>query len=97
MYLLRKEWKVMHEAIIYIIAINVMGLYLMYSDKKRAKKNEYRISEKTLWTVALVGGAFGMTVGMNWFRHKTKHIVFKWGFPALALLQIGMLGYFLFE
>lgn len=38
MYLLRKEWKVMHEAIIYIIAINVMGLYLMYSDKKERRK-----------------------------------------------------------
>jgi uncharacterized membrane protein YsdA (DUF1294 family) len=87
----------MLEAIIYIVAINVIGLYLMYSDKQRAKKNEYRISEKTLWTVALIGGALGMTAGMNWFRHKTKHIAFKWGFPALSLLQIGMLGHFLFE
>ncbi|MDF1506984.1 DUF1294 domain-containing protein [Robertmurraya sp. DFI.2.37] len=53
----------MLEAIIYIVAINVIGLYLMYSDKQRAKKNEYRISEKTLWTVALIGGALGMTAG----------------------------------
>ncbi|WP_019154794.1 DUF1294 domain-containing protein [Robertmurraya massiliosenegalensis] len=87
----------MVESFIYIFVVNIIGLYLMYSDKNKARKNQYRISEKTLWTVAIVGGAMGMTIGMNWFRHKTKHLAFKWGFPALAILQIGAIGYFLLD
>jgi uncharacterized membrane protein YsdA (DUF1294 family) len=64
-------------------------------DKKRARKNQYRISEKNLWIMAIFGGAIGMTIGMQLFRHKTKHIAFKLGFPFLALVEIGLLIYFL--
>ncbi|MEW9108047.1 DUF1294 domain-containing protein [Cytobacillus gottheilii] len=77
-----------------IIAINIVGFLIMMIDKRRAVKQEYRISEKTLWTVAIFFGAAGMTVGMNMFRHKTKHTQFKIGLPLLTIIQLVIL-YFL--
>ncbi|XJZ26431.1 DUF1294 domain-containing protein [Bacillota bacterium Lsc_1132] len=77
------------------IIMNIIGLYVMGDDKKRAKKQQYRISEKTLWLVALFGGAVGTTLGMQMFRHKTKHFSFKIGFPLLAIIDIAVMVYFL--
>jgi len=71
-----------------VIVMNLVGLLIMGEDKKRAKKHQYRISERTLWLVAIFGGAIGTTAGMQAFRHKTKHTSFKLGFPLLAILEI---------
>ena len=53
------------------LVMNVVGLLIMGEDKKRARKHQYRIRERTLWLVALFGGAVGTTAGMQLFRHKT--------------------------
>ncbi|MDF2038858.1 DUF1294 domain-containing protein [Cytobacillus oceanisediminis] len=79
-------------ALIYLI-MNVAGFYLMKLDKEKAKRNQYRISEKSLWITAFLSGAAGMTLGMKTFRHKTKHVQFKWGLPILAMLEAGLLVY----
>jgi uncharacterized membrane protein YsdA (DUF1294 family) len=76
------------------IIMNLIGLIVMKIDKERAKKHQYRISEKTLWLIAIFGGAVGTTAGMQFFRHKTKHLPFKLGFPLLAAAEIILLGYF---
>lgn len=76
------------------IIMNLIGLAVMKADKERAKKHQYRISENTLWLIALFGGAVGATAGMRLFRHKTKHLSFKVGFPLLAAAEIILLGYF---
>jgi uncharacterized membrane protein YsdA (DUF1294 family) len=76
------------------IIMNLIGLIVMKVDKERAKKHQYRISENTLWLIALFGGAVGTTAGMQLFRHKTKHLSFKLGFPLLAAAEIILLGYF---
>ena len=79
----------MAELIIgYFVAINVTLLLMMKIDKTRAKQNQYRISERTLWILALLGGAIGGTVGMQLFRHKTKHKAFLAGFPILAIVDV---------
>ncbi|WLV24591.1 DUF1294 domain-containing protein [Aciduricibacillus chroicocephali] len=65
----------------------------MYLDKQRAINHKYRIPEKNLWIVALIGGAVGTTLGMNRFRHKTKHISFKLGFPFLAFVEVALIIY----
>jgi uncharacterized membrane protein YsdA (DUF1294 family) len=72
----------------YLIAINLVGFLAMFLDKRRAIKNEWRIPEKTLFLIALLGGSLGTTLGMNTFRHKTKHWYFKLGMPAILILQI---------
>ena len=73
---------------ILLIVMNLIGYISMWADKKRAKKGKYRISEKTLFTIALLGGSLGSILGMNHFRHKTKHWYFKYGMPCIFILQI---------
>ena len=80
-------------SVIYLIVINLIGYFIMYTDKKRAIRHEYRIPEKNLWLIALIGGAVGTTLGMNRFRHKTKHLSFKLGFPFLAVIQVAAVVY----
>lgn len=63
----------------------------MYRDKAKATKKEWRIAEKTLFSVAILGGAIGGVLGMYLFRHKTRHNSFAFGFPLLAALQIYVL------
>ncbi|EKN65052.1 putative membrane component [Neobacillus bataviensis LMG 21833] len=73
------------------VVMNIAGLFIMGEDKKRARKHQYRISERTLWLVALFGGAIGTTAGMQLYRHKTKHVSFKIGFPVLAIIELALL------
>lgn len=75
--------------------MNIIGLFIMGADKKRAQKHQYRISERTLWMVAILGGAVGTTAGMQLYRHKTKHTSFKIGFPFLAGIELILLIMFL--
>jgi uncharacterized membrane protein YsdA (DUF1294 family) len=77
------------------IIMNIIGLVVMWVDKNRAINHKYRISERTLWLIALFGGAFGTTLGMRLFHHKTKHLSFKLGFPMLATAEMILLIYIL--
>ncbi len=76
--------------LVYLFIINLIGLFVMWSDKQKAKKGAWRIKEKTLFLVALLGGALGTTCGMYWFRHKTQHWYFKYGFPLILILQAAL-------
>ena len=80
---------------IIIIIMSVLSFSVMGIDKRRAKMKKWRISEKTLFLFALLGGAIGGTVGMLTFHHKTKHWYFRFGFPVLAALQAAACLYFL--
>lgn len=73
---------------LYVSIMSITLFMLMFIDKSRAKKHKYRISEKTLWTIALFGGACGGLIGMYLFHHKTKHFSFIIGFPVLSIIQI---------
>ena len=73
---------------IYLISINCLSLLLMGLDKLKALRNNYRISEKTLIFLALIGGAIGIILGMLIFHHKTKKILFKVGIPIIIMIQI---------
>ncbi|WP_108671239.1 DUF1294 domain-containing protein [Peribacillus acanthi] len=48
---------------LYFIVINIAGIVIMYSDKQKAKRGQYRTPERTIWTVAFLGGAIGTTIG----------------------------------
>lgn len=67
----------------------------MLTDKQRARKNYWRIPESTLLTAAALGGSIGSLLGMYTFRHKTKHLKFTLGIPAILVCQI-LLAVFLF-
>lgn len=74
--------------IIYVCLINLIAFILMGLDKWRAKRGKWRIPEKNLWFSAIMGGALGSLVGMQLFRHKTKHKVFTIGMPLVIILHI---------
>ena len=74
--------------LIYLFAINLAAFLAMGLDKWKAKKNAWRIPEKTLFLLVILGGSVGGILGMQLFRHKTRHWYFKWGFPAIFIAQI---------
>lgn len=74
--------------IIYAVIINIIGFFSMLIDKRRAIKNKWRIPEKTLFLIAIIGGSVGSIAGMRLFRHKTKHWYFAYGMPAILIVQI---------
>lgn len=66
----------------------------MFIDKQKAKKHKWRISENALIFVSVLGGSIGSIIGMQLFRHKTKHIKFKLGLPVILIIQIILLCIF---
>ena len=74
----------------YLLIINAAGFILMLVDKYKAKRNLWRISEATLMTVAALGGSIGSLLGMYTVRHKTRHIKFTLGIPAILIAQIAL-------
>lgn len=72
----------------YLILINTISFTSMYIDKQKAIKKKWRIRESTLLLLSLIGGSIGMLIGMNTFRHKTKHKKFTIGVPAILICQI---------
>lgn len=73
---------------IYMLIINLTGFFIMFIDKSRAVHKEWRIPEKTLIGISVMGGSIGMLLGMNVFRHKTKHLKFTIGVPLILIMQI---------
>lgn len=80
--------------IIYLIAINVIGFLAMWLDKRKAKKGKWRIQEKTLFMITVLGGGIGTISGMYIFRHKTQKLAFTIGLPVILILEIATVIYF---
>lgn len=80
--------------LIYLLIINFIGFFAMFLDKQKARKGKWRIPEKTLFLLALIGGSLGTTLGMHTFRHKTKHWYFKFGMPLIFIVQLIPVIYF---
>ncbi|OUP22591.1 hypothetical protein B5F29_00925 [Lachnoclostridium sp. An196] len=59
-------------------------------DKRKARKNLWRIPEKTLFLSAILGGSAGAIAGMYVFHHKTRHWYFVIGMPLILVIQIGL-------
>lgn len=72
----------------YLLLINAIGFALMLADKYKARKNLWRIPESTLLTAAALGGSIGCLIGMYTARHKTRHLKFTLGIPAILAAQI---------
>ena len=72
----------------YVLTMTVIGFLSMYIDKRKAIKHQWRIPEKTLFIIAILGGSIGSNLGMTICRHKTKHWYFVIGMPVILILQI---------
>lgn len=67
--------------------MSAIGFVAMGVDKIKAKNDAWRIPERTLLLLAFAGGGPGVWLGMEFFRHKTKHLQFKYGVPVIAVLE----------
>ena len=76
--------------LLYLLLINAGAFVLMLADKQKARKKRWRIPERTLIGSALLGGSLGALLGMYTFRHKTKHLKFTLGVPAILMAQIAL-------
>ena len=74
----------------YLAAVNLAAFITFGVDKRRAKRQQWRVSERTLFLLALVGGSIGAVCGMCAFHHKTKHWYFKYGLPAILFVHIAL-------
>lgn len=82
--------------ILYVIIVNIAGFAEMAIDKRRARKGAFRIPEANLFLTAVIGGSIGCWAGMYVFRHKTRHLSFVIGMPAILLIQLAVTVYLLF-
>lgn len=82
------------KLILFYLAVVNLVTFVMYGiDKYKAKKAKWRISEATLLLMAAIGGSIGAWAGMQVWHHKTLHKKFRFGVPAIFLLQIALTIY----
>lgn len=74
---------------VYLGIVNAAGFILPAVDKRRAKKDRWRIRESTLFLISALGGSVAMYISMRLFHHKTKHKRFMTGIPVIIVLQLG--------
>lgn len=80
-----------NTAMVYALAVNIIAFLMFGMDKMRAKRNEWRIPESSLLTVALIGGSVGAWMGMRFFHHKTRKPKFTVSIPVMMLAQAALL------
>ena len=78
-------WK---EIVIYLIEINMLTFCVYGIDKRKAIRKQWRVPERTLLFLAVIGGSIGALAGMQVFRHKTRHLKFKLGVPGILVVQV---------
>ncbi|GGN58335.1 MULTISPECIES: DUF1294 domain-containing protein [Oceanobacillus] len=79
--------------LVYVLVVNIFTLFLMRIDKQKAIKQQFRIPERTFFLLSFLGGALGTYIGMQLFRHKTKHASFTVGIPVLIIWNAGAFIY----
>jgi uncharacterized membrane protein YsdA (DUF1294 family) len=81
---------------ILLLVLNAITFFVYGIDKWKAKKGKWRISEATLLILAIIGGSIGSWLGIKVWHHKTMHKKFKYGVPAIIVLQlIAVAAYYL--
>ena len=74
--------------IYYLLAVNVLTFIVFGVDKWKAQRGRWRVPEATLLGLAALGGSVGAWLAMQLFRHKTQKKKFRYGVPALFVLQV---------
>lgn len=80
----------------YFIIINIVAVIVTIIDKEKAKAHHWRISEITLLTISAMGGAIRMYITMRIIHHKTRKTKFMIGIPAIFIIELLIIGYFMF-
>ncbi len=89
-----KDTTLQNIVLIYLVTINVVTFFMYGIDKWKAKKSKMRIRETALLGLAVLGGSIGAWLGMKVWHHKTLHKKFRFGIPAIIIVQLLIIGYF---
>ena len=81
----------------WLLVINLVTFAVYGADKRRARRGAWRVPERTLLLLPLLGGSIGALLGMRVFHHKTKHWYFVWGVPAILLAQLALAAWLLYR
>ena len=92
---LMNDHSYLHIALIYLVAINIVTFFMYGIDKWKAKNSKWRIRETALLGLAVLGGSIGAWLGMKVWHHKTQHKKFKYGVPAIIIVQLALIVYFI--
>ena len=76
----------------YLLFMNLLAAVITAADKRKARKNKYRVSESALLWIGALGGALGEYATMRSIRHKTRKKKFMVGLPLLMLLHAAMIA-----
>ena len=79
--------------LVLFVLVNLVAFALMGVDKQRARTHQWRVPEKTLFLLVIVGGSVGALLGMWTFHHKTRHWYFRYGIPAILVVQLALAGW----
>ena len=74
--------------LVYLLLISIVAIGATLQDKSAAKRGSWRVKERLLLLIAILGGSVAMLVTMKCTRHKTKHTKFMVGIPVIIALQI---------
>lgn len=77
-----------YTIVTYLITVNILTFAVYDIDKLKAKKGKWRSPEASLLGLAIIGGSIGAYFGIKVWHHKTLHKKFKYGIPAIIILQI---------
>ncbi len=77
----------------YLLAVNILAFVLFGIDKQKARRNLWRIPEKTLLLSTLIGGSAGAILGMQFFHHKTRKPKFAIGVPVILVVEIALVWF----
>ena len=81
----------MRPFIFYLAAVSILSCIVTVHDKISAQKGKWRVPEKALFLLAVLGGSAAMYITMLIIRHKTRHKRFMIGLPAIFILQCVLL------
>lgn len=76
---------------LYLLVINIIAFLAFGIDKRKARRGQWRTPESTLLALAAIGGSVGAWAGMKVWHHKTLHPKFKYGIPAILIIQVFLL------
>lgn len=83
----------MKVILIYLFIMNAAGFLVMTADKLFAQSGAWRVPERSLLGISVIGGSIGVLFAMYTVRHKTKHLKFVIGVPLILTVQIGLVLY----
>lgn len=81
-------WLTILAADLVLMSVITLGFYAW--DKRQAKRSGWRVPEKRLHVLSLLGGWPGALIGQRWLRHKTIKTKFRVVFWLTVCVHLGV-------